>query len=219
MQIEKFLFIFQFRIFRAVFIFTHSRKVPVTGSPESSAAGQTRILPFLLKGAIRSFFDKVRSLLVSFSITVQLVTRIIAMDIVDQNHVVPDANEASRIDFMLHLHHQYRTLQQILLAPPHLPLTDMEQDRMSFPFQRADFIKIHAVNAFNILRFSVRGPNQGKLSGPSLPFVFSRIHFQDRTWCCRNTPRLVSYGGPCTKCCTTPCSQVTPCQWESLMKT
>lgn len=113
-------------------------------------------------------FDKVRSLLVSFSITVQLVTRLIAMDIVDQNPIVPDANEASRIDFMLHLHHQYRTLQQILLAPPHLPLTDMEQDRMSFPFQRADFIKIHAVNAFNILRFSVRGPNQGKLSGPSL---------------------------------------------------
>ena len=91
-------------------------------------------------------FYKVRSLLVSFSITVQLVTRIIAMDIVDQNPIVPDANEASRIDFMLHLHHQYRTL-------PHLPLTDMEQDRMSFPFQRADFIKIHAVNAFNILRF------------------------------------------------------------------
>jgi hypothetical protein len=84
------------------------------------------------------------------------------MDIVDQNPIVPDANEALRIDFMLHLHHQYRTLQQILLAPPHLPLTDMEQGRMSFPFQHADLIKIHAVNAFNILRFSLRGPNQGK---------------------------------------------------------
>jgi len=79
----------------------------------------------------------------------------------DQNPIVPDANEALRIDFMLHLHHQYRTLQQILLAPPHLPLTDMEQGRMSFPFQHADLIKIHAVNAFNILRFSLRGPNQG----------------------------------------------------------
>ena len=63
------------------------------------------------------------------------------MDIVDQNHVVPDANEASRIDFMLHLHHQYRTLQQIyyLLLLTYLLLT---------------WSKIGCLSRFNVLTLS-----------------------------------------------------------------